>query len=359
MQIVILGMHRSGTSAVTRLVNMMGAYAGSGNDLIGANDENPKGFWERQDVIDINDALLRYHQCEWYDVSRWPLSGAEDVAAAPAELDARIQSLTHDLVAHGHYVIKDPRLCHTLGYWKPYLPQPFVIIVHRDPMEIALSLQKRNGFSIAAGLALWEAAAMGIVNAQAHYPHLVIDYRDVIEQPVGTCQRIATALQDAGASGLHCPSDEEISRFIEPSLYRNRAGDASAYTSAQRRLLEATQQNNSGAVYPLTECAKLVMQANAPVMAMGEAAQEASEALSRAMATISAHEMRLDEVMIECNTAQQRADFLEAGYSQLEADLRTTQAERARLVAALGAAEAELHAIKSTRWWKLRNKLVG
>ena len=58
MQLIILGMHRSGTSMVTRLVNMMGAYFGPEGVSLGANDENPKGFWERRDVLDLDEALL-------------------------------------------------------------------------------------------------------------------------------------------------------------------------------------------------------------------------------------------------------------------------------------------------------------
>lgn len=50
MQLVILGMHRSGTSGVTRLLNMAGAYFGPPGIATDANEENPKGFWERRDV---------------------------------------------------------------------------------------------------------------------------------------------------------------------------------------------------------------------------------------------------------------------------------------------------------------------
>ena len=65
MQIFILGMHRSGTSVVTRVLNLMGCYFAPEGTSTGANDENPKGFWERRDVRNVNDALLHSLGCEW------------------------------------------------------------------------------------------------------------------------------------------------------------------------------------------------------------------------------------------------------------------------------------------------------
>ena len=58
MQIVVLGPHRSGTSLVTRLINLMGAYFGDESDAIDTAEDNPKGFWERKDVVAVNDEVL-------------------------------------------------------------------------------------------------------------------------------------------------------------------------------------------------------------------------------------------------------------------------------------------------------------
>ncbi|MFP4076343.1 MAG: hypothetical protein ACLFTD_07640 [Halochromatium sp.] len=58
MQLIVLGMQRSGTSAVTRLINMMGGYIGGEGVFLGAHPSNPKGHWERQDVMHFNDELF-------------------------------------------------------------------------------------------------------------------------------------------------------------------------------------------------------------------------------------------------------------------------------------------------------------
>ena len=59
MQLIVLGMHRSGTSVLARLLNLMGAYFGPEGSSTGANEENHKGFWERRDVRNLNDSRGR------------------------------------------------------------------------------------------------------------------------------------------------------------------------------------------------------------------------------------------------------------------------------------------------------------
>jgi hypothetical protein len=72
MQILVLGMHRSGTSMVARLLNMMGTYFAPEGVEMPAHPENPKGFWERQDVL-LCIRLLRSANCEWYRISSFTL----------------------------------------------------------------------------------------------------------------------------------------------------------------------------------------------------------------------------------------------------------------------------------------------
>ena len=79
MQLFVLGMHRSGTSAVTSLIEGMGAYTGPASQGIGANDENPKGFFERRDVIDLNASILAASGADWHRVH-----GFDIAAIAPA-----------------------------------------------------------------------------------------------------------------------------------------------------------------------------------------------------------------------------------------------------------------------------------
>ena len=98
MQIVVLGMHRSGTSALCGLLNLAGVYFGREGEFIQTKDENPKGFWERKDVRRLNDEILHSLGSDWSEIStleQEKLSGKvlEKVANhLPAPWLARVKS---------------------------------------------------------------------------------------------------------------------------------------------------------------------------------------------------------------------------------------------------------------------------
>jgi Uncharacterized protein conserved in bacteria len=77
--LLVLGMHRSGTSATTRVVNLLGANLG--NNLVQPGPDNPDGFWEHAEAVRINDALLEGLGRTWYDMREMP-RGWQDTEAA-------------------------------------------------------------------------------------------------------------------------------------------------------------------------------------------------------------------------------------------------------------------------------------
>src|SRR5690348_16546953 len=119
MQIIVLGMHRSGTSLVTRMVNMMGAYVSQEGGVIGFNKGNPKGYWERKDLVQNNIALLKLHDATWPNITNWPMPFRP--MNLPPQLQHSMKTMVMHLDAHRPWVMKDPRLCVTLPYWKKLL----------------------------------------------------------------------------------------------------------------------------------------------------------------------------------------------------------------------------------------------
>jgi hypothetical protein len=73
MQLIVLGMHRTGTSVIARLLNMIGVYFGPEGMNTGANLENPKGFWERKDIRNANDKLLHTNNLDWNRIARFDI----------------------------------------------------------------------------------------------------------------------------------------------------------------------------------------------------------------------------------------------------------------------------------------------
>jgi hypothetical protein len=245
MQIIVLGSHRSGTSLITRLINMMGAYFDAGTTSIGFNDENPKGFWERRDVIACNDALLASEKCSWENLANWELTPTPTKKKLTANADTitQMKNIVLELDAHRPWVMKDPRLCITFPYWKGLLEVPVAVVVYRDALEVATSLKTRNHFSLSHGIALWEYSMAGIANGVQGIPTIFVRHDEVISQPLETVKRVFTELEQFGVQGLRLPNDKEVLSFIEPTLYRSRLDGVdrdTVYTAHQRTLIDYT-----------------------------------------------------------------------------------------------------------------------
>ncbi|QOW21678.1 sulfotransferase family protein [Novilysobacter avium] len=220
MQLIVLGMHRSGTSTLARLLNLMGVYFGPEGMSTGANPENPKGFWERRDVRQLNDALLHSDGCDWNRISSY------DADQTPEDVITRFEDHAGKLIlemdAHRPWLMKEPRLCLLLPHWKRVLEVPVCIHILRHPVEVASSLNKRNGMPFPAGLALWERHVRAALHAAADLPGILVSHHRLINDPMGTVERMHAQLVAHGVTGLHLPSRREIESFVTPKLHRER-----------------------------------------------------------------------------------------------------------------------------------------
>ena len=220
MQLIVLGMHRSGTSVLARLLNLMGAYFGPEGISTGANDENPKGFWERRDVRLLNDWVLHAVGCDWnrvlnFDVNNLPESVVEDFRK-------KASRLVLEMDAHRPWLLKEPRLCLLLPLWRSILEVPVCVQILRSPVEVAASLLKRNGIPMEAGLALWERYVKSSLEASTGLPRVVVLHRQLMQEPMVVARQLLEQLNAAGVPSLHLPSELEISAFVSGDLYRER-----------------------------------------------------------------------------------------------------------------------------------------
>lgn len=227
MQIIILGMHRSGTSMVTRLLNMVGAYIGPEDKLLEHRSKtlsrsNAQGHYERWDVMDMNDAVLAEHHASWdKPVTAEPIN-AETVSDKQQQA---MRLCLYGMDIHRPWVMKDPRMCLTLPCWAAHLEMPVGIVVARNPQEIAMSLKKRDGIPIPKGLALWEYYITRALNASINIPRMFVDYNGVLARPHNSIEAICRYLVEQGCTGLHIPSQKEVDAFIDPSLKHANAAD--------------------------------------------------------------------------------------------------------------------------------------
>ena len=231
MQIVVLGMHRSGTSVVARLLNLMGAYFGTENTSTGASEENEKGFWERIDVRSLNDSILHNANCDWDRIADF---NTESIP--PVFLDAYQRSATEiilNLDAHRPWFIKEPRLCVLFPVWRHVLEMPFCVHVIRNPVEVAQSLKVRNGIPIKAGLALWEVYNKRAIAASSTLPRHFLSYADLLASPQDVAEGLRNALASHCGYAFRVPTRMELEAFVDQKLYRQRSDEDSIQTVAK------------------------------------------------------------------------------------------------------------------------------
>lgn len=200
----VVGMHRTGTSALCAALNAAGAHFGPGllEPMAGVNDE---GFWEAGEVVAINEGLLAEAGYQWYTVT----PAAVDIDWSAPRFDslherARAYLASLAISPGDVHVIKDPRLCITLPFWLPLAAQAVgdaaVCLIQRPPIEIARSLQQRDAFPAAFGLRL---TATYLEAALRHAPaHAVrMTYAELLNDPAAAIAPLAERLGLSAGTG--------------------------------------------------------------------------------------------------------------------------------------------------------------
>ncbi|MEN9460780.1 MAG: hypothetical protein RIS84_800 [Pseudomonadota bacterium] len=245
MQIMVLGMHRSGTSAVARLLNMMGAYFAPEGQGLPPTKANPKGYWERWDVVNLNEKIFGELGISWDKISDY--SSTQITPELSEQFNTSIQQIILGLDAHRPWMMKDPRLNLVLPLWLPLLELPVCVYVYRSPIQVAQSLATRENFSIHFGLALWEKYNLIALADSAHLPRILISYEELMSNPLGTVKYLYDSLQNLEIQGLRLPHDKEVTAFIDATLYRERGGDLlqSEYINSQQLALFEAFKNGA------------------------------------------------------------------------------------------------------------------
>ena len=199
--IVVLGMHRSGTSAVTRVINLLGADLGPEEDLL-TDYDNPSGHWESKTLTACNDAILAAFGRSW-DFPPWLGSGWEHSPRASALLP-QLRDAFSSLGVSGTWAWKDPRTCLTLPLWRRVLGDLCAVLVLRDPSAVVDSIRRRDGIPVLYGTALWHHYVRAAVAGAAGLPFASVHFEDLVAHPGPTIDRLVT---DLGRLGVELGGD--------------------------------------------------------------------------------------------------------------------------------------------------------
>lgn len=234
--LIVVGMHRSGTSATTGALQCLGVALG--NQLYaGHQDINPKGYFEHSGIADTNDEALLAIGSSWDDILLAPDDWHRDPALRPfASQLAKI--LRRETAVGGLFAVKDPRVCRLLPWWLDILAQesiePVFLFVVRNPSEVHRSLQRRDGFSEEKSSLLWLLHYLEAELWSRGMRRAVVEFEAFLASP-------AEALQSAEQSlGMSFPTPvsaarQQLESFVSADLRHHRASDAtqpSAETAA-------------------------------------------------------------------------------------------------------------------------------
>jgi hypothetical protein len=235
--IIILGMHRSGTSAVSRVVNLLGVDLGP--NLLPPAPDNPSGFWEHKEIMEVDEQIFYALGRHWtYYLTRLPENWwlRDDIRPLEQKLVALVKRDFHESTLWG---LKDPRLCRLLPLWHRVFEgsncQPHFLHTIRNPLEVADSLNKRDGLPRNASFILWLLHVLEAERETRGYSRVFVTFDQLLEDWRSTMRRVATA--------FHWDCDEAI-RTVGPQI------DLFLNPRMKHHNRERKSENDDGAAMP-------------------------------------------------------------------------------------------------------------
>lgn len=229
--VIVAGMHRSGTSVVTRVVSLLGYTLPS--NLISPHPCNPKGYWESQEIVNINREILvsAGAMLEEWRGDEWRAFDTRWYASADAKpFRERAQAvLSKEFGDSRLYVLKDSRICRLLPFWiealKSFGTTPFVVCPIRNPLDVAESLERLTGIPHAIGLLMWLQHVLAAEAESRSVDRLFLRYENLLLKPQSTMEQLRVALNThfpEATSGDNMSIDEHVF----PGLRHHRHDDA-------------------------------------------------------------------------------------------------------------------------------------
>ena len=230
--ILLFGMHRSGTSAATRVLNLLGAELNS--KVLEANFANRKGYWESAEAVDLHDRLLREFSRSWNDVRQLPAGWMQHPAAEAALADI-IALIERDFSGKALWVVKDPRMCRLAPLWLKALDalgiEAKALFVVRDPLEVAGSLLARDHMSLGHAAMMWVQHLADPERATRDYRRAMITYDQLLKDWRSTMTRVARELDVVWPNAL-VGVEQVVDDFLDKGE-RHHSGGTRGTASAQ------------------------------------------------------------------------------------------------------------------------------
>jgi hypothetical protein len=237
--IIVLGMHRGGTSLTADVIRRWGAYEGENDLLLQGDSENPQGYWEYRPLIQLNEDLLSSVRAKWYTPpSDMEIEVLERFAQEPRYRDVALGLIEAMQKGGRPWFWKDPRLAVLLPFWKNIWTDVIYVIPIRHPLDIALSLRKRNAYPISASLLIWQRYMLGILKETEGLTNKIfVEYEQLIADPQVQSRRLQEFLsQQTGIDKQDSTVLGAMTAAINPELRHNRS--SSDFDELQQATIE-------------------------------------------------------------------------------------------------------------------------
>ncbi|WP_157775115.1 hypothetical protein [Hartmannibacter diazotrophicus] len=222
--IFVAGMHRSGTSALTRVLNLAGAALPEA--LLPGAAGNVVGHWEPADVVALNDEILASMGLGWTSATRLPARWF-DSQEAEFFTQKAAEVLRRNLQPIQTAVIKDPRLCRLLPLWIEAARRagwtPNVVLMVRNPLEFAASLKARDRFNTTRTLMIGLRYLLDAEYGSREVPRAFVTYDSLLGEWRSTLQRLGERL-DLVWPHLTDKTAVEIDEFLSDGLRHHKLG---------------------------------------------------------------------------------------------------------------------------------------
>lgn len=219
---VVLGMHRSGTSAVVRSLLTFGVELGEKLDPT-ADAVNAKGYWEDMDVVQLNEEMLDACGLKWHSFKPIAAHEVERLCQQGFLLKA-VTLLRSKLGVKPSFGFKDPRTAKLLPFWRKVFDAVDAdvkyLLAYRNPLSVVDSLSKRDGFSRAKSLLLVAQYLVECQQVLCDENAVLVNYDVLMREPMQQLEHIAQKLELSilpDEASLYC--DDFLDKNLRNSVY--------------------------------------------------------------------------------------------------------------------------------------------
>lgn len=216
--VVVLGMHRSGTSALAGVLHLLGCDAPA--KQMKPSKDNEKGYFEAESVYGLHTELLNSAGSSWDD---WlPMNPGWFKSGRVEEFhDRALDLVKQEFGTSRLFVLKDPRICRLVPFWEDVLKEsdaaPRYVMTHRNPLEVAASLAQRDGMDTGTGMLIWLRHVLDGEAATRGKTRCFVNFASLLGNWAGAMTRIQDAL-DLSFPRFSVGVTSEVEAFLDKKL---------------------------------------------------------------------------------------------------------------------------------------------